>query len=313
LLISLAASVVASIVIYTVLNTYQEELVIIQEQEEETIEVMVAALDLHQGKTITATDLAMKTLPPDYVPDSVLRQFEQAIGRVPRERVLKDEFIREERLADPEAGLGLNAIIPRGMRAVSLNITGEQSVSGFLNPGNWVDVLVTLGGHEERPPETITLLQAKKLLAVQGRLSQGVSIAGGQGITLAVTPEEALRLSHAMSSGGISLTLRNDIDVTKADTHGAIADDFLGGTENKEVITVAEWKERTVKRQDGTLTIIRGPSVSKERVSAQGLSASFDGQDDSDDAKDGNENDDGSEIPGQDNEGASDTDVDAEQ
>ena len=268
LAVSVAAAVVATIVIWTVMTNYQEELVVVQQHEEETVEVMVAKIDLHQGRTITAEDLKMKELPPDYVPDSVLRQYEQAIGRVPRERILVDEFIREERLADPEAGLGLNAIIPRGMRAVSIDISGGAAVSGFVNPGNWIDVLVTLGASAEgAPQETLTLLQAKKVLAVDNRLGGGQQ-AGERSrpnITLAVTPEEAERLTHASAQGGLTLTLRNDIDVTQAETHGAIATDLIGGTENKERISVVEWHERAKNRQDGSLTIIKGPSVSVQK------------------------------------------------
>ena len=99
LLVSLAAAFVASVVIYTVITSYQRELVDAK-LPEETVKVMVAARTLHQGQTISAEDLEMKSLPPDFVPDSVLRQVDQAIGRVPRERILRGEFIREERLAD---------------------------------------------------------------------------------------------------------------------------------------------------------------------------------------------------------------------
>src|SRR5690606_33215827 len=160
LLVSMGAAGAASAVIYTVITNYQQELESAIEPEI-TIPVMVAAKELPQGGTIVLEDLAMKALPPDYVPDEVLRQPEQAVGRVPRERILAQEFIREERLADPEAGVGLNAIIPRGMRALSINISNASAVSGFLNPGNYVDVLVTIPGADGRKTETVTLLQAK--------------------------------------------------------------------------------------------------------------------------------------------------------
>ena len=268
LFISFGAAAVASVVIYFVISSYQKQL-LSASQPDETIKVMLAAHDLGPGKTITPEDLVMTDLPPDYVPDSVLRQPEQAVGRVPRERILAFEFIRLERLADPEAGLGLNAIIPRGMRALSINISDGSAVSGFLNPGNYVDVLVTIQGEGDRDAETVTLLQAVTVMAVNNRLGTTVAELDGSyspSVTLAVTPELAEKLTHAVAQGDVTLTLRNDIDVTHVETHGTFADSLLGGEEEEKRITVKEWTARTRDSRDGTLTIIKGRNVQRERA-----------------------------------------------
>ncbi|MEN0064460.1 MAG: Flp pilus assembly protein CpaB [Myxococcota bacterium] len=272
LFISFSAAAVASVVIYFVISSYQSQLDNAQ-LPEQTVEVMVADRNLGPGKTIIDEDLAMEALPPDYVPDSVLRQKEQAKGRVPRERILKGEFIREERLADPEAGLGLNAIIPRGMRALSINISDGSAVSGFLNPGNYADVLVTIDGDSTRPEATTkTLLQAVTVLAVNNRLGTSVEQLDGSykpSVTLAVTPEDAQKLTHAVAQGEVTLTLRNDIDVTHVETHGAMASKMLMNEDTAKRITVKEWTERREKGGDGTLLLIQGKSVQKEKSQAQ--------------------------------------------
>ena len=269
LMVSLAAAGVAAAVIWSVITSYQKELVDAT-REEETIQVIVAAKDLAQGRTILAEDLAPIELPPDYIPNAVLREAAQAIGRVPRERILVQEFIRNERLADPEAGVGLNAIIPRGMRAISVNISGGASVSGFLNPGNYVDILVTVsGGENGRKTETNTLLQAITVLAVDARMGVGSERGGRNGtpsVTLAVTPEQAEKLTHALSESAVNLTLRNDIDVTHIETNGAFSDELLGGRAEDMRIPITEWKKAATKRTDGSVTMIRGKSESKERI-----------------------------------------------
>lgn len=272
LFISFSAAAVASVVIYFVISSYQSELQNASAPEL-TVAVMVAMRDLGPGKTITDEDLDMTQLPPDYVPDSVLRQKEQAKGRVPRERILKGEFIREERLADPEAGLGLNAIIPRGMRALSINISDGSAVSGFLNPGNYADVLVTIQGDRTRPESTTkTLLQAVTVLAVNNRLGTSVEQLDGSyrpSVTLAVTPEDAQKLTHAVAQGDVTLTLRNDIDVTHVETHGARASKMLMENDEDKRITVKEWTERRERGGDGTLLLIQGKKVSKEKRRVQ--------------------------------------------
>jgi len=271
LIVSFGAAAVASIVIYLVINSYQQELKTAQAPDE-TTSVMVAAHDMWQGITIEQTDLAIIELPPEYVPESVLRQQEQAIGRVPRERILAQEFIREERLADPEAGVGLNAIIPRGMRAISINISDGSAVSGFLNPGNYVDVLVTIEGDDAREAETNTLLQAVTVLAVNNRLGNTTSESSDRSkasVTVAVTPDLAEKLTHAVAQGTVTMTLRNDIDVTHVETHGAFASSLLGGTTDEKRITVKEWTERRRESADGTVTIIQGRDQRTEKTRGQ--------------------------------------------
>jgi pilus assembly protein CpaB len=272
LFVSFGAAAVASIVIYLVIHSYQQELQTASAPDETTT-VMVAARDMWQGITIEAGDLAMIELPPEYVPESVLRQPEQAVGRVPRERILSQEFIREERLADPEAGVGLNAIIPRGMRAISINISDGSAVSGFLNPGNYVDVLVTIEGDENREAETNTLLQAVTVLAVNNRLGNSSSESTGDrskaSVTVAVTPDLAEKLTHAVAQGTVTMTLRNDIDVTHVETHGAFASSLLGGVSDEKRITVKQWNERRAESADGTVTIIQGRESTTEKTRGQ--------------------------------------------
>lgn len=272
LLASLGVAAVAVIGIWQVIRSYQAQLVK-ETAPTETVQVMVAAGNLFPGRTIVATDLKPFTVPPDYVPDAVLRQAEHSVGRVPRERILLNEFIREERLADPAAGLGLNAIIPRGMRALSINISAGSAVSGFLNPGNYVDVIVTLKQSEESPAQTFTMMQAMTVLAVNTRLGDVQSAeTGRQGegkpsITLALTPEQAEKLTHALDQAELTLALRNDIDVTNVLTNGVVVGDLLGGESDEKRLSIPEFKRtRSAGVSDGSLLLIKGAGQETEKV-----------------------------------------------
>lgn len=267
LLISFIAASFASIVMFFVISSYQAT-IIEMTSDEDLREVIVAKEDIWQGKTIDKDDLERMEIPADFVPPSALTNADLAIGRVPRERILAHEFIREERLADPEAGVGLNAIIPRAMRALSINISDGSAVSGFLNPGNYVDVLVTIDGDEGREAETRTLLQAVTVLAVNNRLGAGAEAVerSKPAVTLAVTPELAEKLTHAIAQGTVTLTLRNDIDVTSVEVHGAKVSELIGGKTDEKRISVKDWTARTTKSVDGTVTIISGRSEKREKV-----------------------------------------------
>jgi len=265
--LSVALASGVSIIIWSMFQSMQNQLVEASIPEE-VIPVVVAATDLSQGKTITWEDLYYIQMPVAFIPEAAIRNGEDVIGRVPRERVLANEFLREERLAHRDAGMGLNAIIPRGMRAVQINISAASTVSGFLNPGNFVDLLVTLAGSDGQ--ETITLFEALSLLAVDNRVSDATGedeMGPNSSVTFAVTPEQAEQLTQAMHSGYITLTLRNDIDVTNVTSHGATAKNQIGSKEEAR-IPVTQWKKRTQARQDGSMMIIRGQQVEQQRVPA---------------------------------------------
>lgn len=280
LLVSLLAAVVAALFMWKLIRGYQTEYERVN-QPEQTVQVVVAQKTLFQGETIREEHVALQDVPPDFIPETVFYTLDEVIGRVPRERVLVDEYIRDERLADPEAGVGLNAIIPRGMRAVSMNITNASAVSGFLNPGNYVDVIVTLKprgrgvGAIRQEPKTITLLQAVYVLAVDNRMGGEESTDGKvkPSVTLALTPEQAERVTHAQVEGAVTLTLRNDVDVTKVETHGARNNVLIGRAENP-AMAVADMVKRTAPKdtpaKKDSLYIIKGGQINKRTVNEDG-------------------------------------------
>jgi pilus assembly protein CpaB len=182
------------------------------------------------------------------------------VGRIPRERILANEFVRSDRLADPVAGVGLNAIIPRGMRAISINIADGQALSGFLNPGNYVDLLVTVqpdvvgeAARSTAKPETNTLLQAVFVLGVNSRMrneSRDDAKARGRNrpsVTLLTTADQAEQVAHAENMGEVTLTLRNDLDVTYADLSGVDIDD-LRSVVQKAAPKAVRKVQKTVKK-----------------------------------------------------------------
>jgi pilus assembly protein CpaB len=163
---------------------------------------------------------------------------EEVLGRVPRERILTDEWIRSDRLASPRAGLGLSAVIPQGMRTVSVDISDGAALRGLLEPGSAVDVLATLESEEPVQPGgvvrsvTRTILQGVLVIAVDDRLERVLPDEAGPGnkvkpsVTLLVTPDQATQVVHAATVGEIVLTLRNDGDVEFAALGGVDLDDI---------------------------------------------------------------------------------------
>lgn len=179
---------------------------------EDRLTVVIAARDLHSGVTITEDDLYAVAIAPRYLPEGAFLDPVAVVGRVPSERILANEPVRAERLADPESGTGLNGLLPRGMRALSVSVRDGAALSGFLRPGNLVDVLVTSPPEvPDAHPRTEKLLEAIAVL----RVDRGVRAEGRPpAVTLLVTRAEAERIAHAERVGDIVLSLRVDHGIT---------------------------------------------------------------------------------------------------
>ncbi|MCO4744322.1 MAG: Flp pilus assembly protein CpaB [Proteobacteria bacterium] len=206
------------------MTTYYDNKIAEARRPPDTIEVIVSARDLFQGIAITEEDLFQIDIEEKFVPAGVYRSADHVIGRVPRDRILANEFVREERLADAKAGVGLNAFIPRGMRAISFNITNAAAGAGFVQPENYVDVLVTITNAETGERETRPVLQAVYVLAVNSHtgVKTDPSPEGGKkkkkkrrhapSVTFAVTPDQAEVLTQATSEGALQILIRNGMD-----------------------------------------------------------------------------------------------------
>ncbi|MBV9480165.1 MAG: Flp pilus assembly protein CpaB [Acidobacteria bacterium] len=181
-------------------------------QRKPGIDVVVAANDLQVGAKLEDRDLKVVNWPAENLPEGVIHQKSRAIGRGVLEPISRGEFILINKLADKDVA-GLPALIPPGMRAVSVRVNDVIAVAGFVLPGTRVDVLLT-GTPGPGDSVTTTVLQNVAVLATGQKLERN---AAGEPqssavITLLVSPEDAQKLTLASQEGRIQLSLRNILD-----------------------------------------------------------------------------------------------------
>ena len=100
------------------------------------------------------------------------------------------------------------------MRAVSMEVNQVSGVSGFVLPGDRVDVLATVDSRSSfGDAVTRTVLQNVEVLAAGQKTGQQdnkpITV---QSVTLLVNPEGAETLALALHEGKIHLVLRNPDD-----------------------------------------------------------------------------------------------------
>ncbi len=180
----------------------------------ETKELVVAKEDLPLGSEIQREDLLIRDYPTQAYPQGAFADIEDVIDRSVLSPILANEPILSARVTEKGAGVGLAPLIPEGKRAVAIAINQVSGVSGYINPGSEVDILLTgqPKGSDERL--TATVLENVTVLSTGTRLEmdpdgkpQNVPV-----INMLLTPEDAELMTLATGVGRIHLVLRNPMD-----------------------------------------------------------------------------------------------------
>jgi pilus assembly protein CpaB len=225
---ALVISAVASVVLYRLIVTK-----LAASAKPSVAQVVVASHNLEIGTLIK--DLDLKTVDwngPE--PKGALGNPADAIGRGVISTIYEGEPILENRLAAKGAGAGLAAIIPQGMRAVTVRVNDVTGVSGFVRPGMRVDILIAgnpPGGPNTAGTVTKTLLQNMEVLSAGQDIqkdSEGKPVSVPV-VNLLVTPEQAETLSLASNETRIQLVLRNPLDTDTVKTPGTNVSNLFTG------------------------------------------------------------------------------------
>lgn len=309
---SLVLALLAAGLVFRIIKKNQDQLREAQ-RPKETLDVVIAVHDLLVGMPISEDDVVVRAMYPTMVPeDGTFSVVEDVVGRTPRERILASEPIRDDRMARADAGIGLNALVTTGKRAMTVSTNTEDAVAGLLQPGNYVDIIVTIKPEDPAAAGakwvTDTILQAIKVLAVGGSLSDTsvvveqkkvTNAADGTkkvevkkkdpkadaarrlkpSITLEVTPDEAEKLALAVAQGDIYVVLRSDIDTMQYANQGVKTSTTLIGLPTLPVTTSAKRPEVATSVPDGpSAVVIQGSTKTNVQFKSDGTTETTDGK-----------------------------------
>jgi len=231
----LAAAI--AVALFTSVATYrwlQGRKDVVATQEVKTEKVVVAVDNIAPGSVLNQERLETKSFMTGSLPaGSYFSNPSEAQGKVVLSPIKAGEPVLRSRLA-PEtlAQGGVPAIIKADKRALTVRVDKVIGVSGFVQPGNRVDVLLTVTHPETNERFTKIVLENMLVLAAGTMMEQPdknqppvqVDV-----ITLEVTPEEAERLALSSSEGRIQLALRGYTDDKDIFTKGATLPVVLAG------------------------------------------------------------------------------------
>lgn len=198
-----------------------------------TFSVVTAARDLELGTKLGEADVKLAEWSAGQPPAGALTDPSKVVGRAILYPMFKEELVLEGKLAPVGAGAGMAAVIPEGMRAVSIRVDDVVAVAGFVGPSTRVDVLLTgnPGGHAGSQALTKTILENVQVLAAGQKIqpdNQGkpetVNV-----VTLLCTPQDAAKVTLAASEGRIQLVLRNPTDKRESEKQAMVQRQALYG------------------------------------------------------------------------------------
>ena len=257
--LALVVALTASILIYKWLQrqTAPKDLIKV-EAEASAVPVAVAKVDLAWGtklkpEMIKSVPYLIESLPSGYRSD-----LGSLKGRVLNAPLKRNEAILESKLAPTEVTTGgVSTIVKPGKRALAVKGDKVLGISGFILPGNRVDVLVTLT--DPRTERQVTKIVLENILVLaSGTEIQDKDKSGPAPVdvyTLEVTPEEGEKLALAATQGRLQFALRGVFDTETVLTKGAT----IGKT-----LSSFRPPVKTRKRAS-TVEVIKGEEVGKKK------------------------------------------------
>jgi pilus assembly protein CpaB len=232
--------------------------------------VLVARNGITRGQILKPQDFSWQVWPEGGIDRNYIqagtRPAEAFTGWVARDPIAPGEPIIEAKIVSPGSRGFLAAALAPGMRAVSVPVTATSGISGFVFPGDQVDILIThtpaTGNNNEAPHKASeTVLHDVRVIAVDQKLdTKGNEALVAHTATLEVTPKQSEIIAVATEMGKLSLSLRS-LAVAE-ETSPA---DSAGGGERGTFTLDSEVSQLlTTKGNSGAggVTVLRGNSKS---------------------------------------------------
>ena len=220
--VSLVIAFVGSYFIYMWIQKQQAPQQVVQVQAE-AVPVVVAVSDLPWGTQLKPEMLTTKPLLKQSLPAGYFSGPNEINDRVVIAPLKANDPVTEHKLAPVSIKTGgVSAVLEQGKRAIAVKGDKVIGIAGFINPGNKVDVLVTVKDPQKNEEKTKTILENIMVLATGTQIQKNekgepspVDV-----YTLAVTPEEAETLSLGANEGKLQLALRSVTDTATVLTSG---------------------------------------------------------------------------------------------
>ncbi|NJR80221.1 Flp pilus assembly protein CpaB [Sphingomonas corticis] len=240
-------------------------------------EVLVATRALPVGTILDAAALKFQPWPKEMVENAYFKKegtdLSKLIGTVVRNAITAGQPVTQGALVKPGDRGFLAAALGAGMRAVTVPVSAQTSVAGFVFPGDHIDLILTqsvTGGGDGPPLKTSeTVVRNLRVLATDQRTSDEKDSNGNtvvstfSTVTVEATPKIAEQIAVAQTIGNLSLSLRSIAD-NAGELEQAIASGAVSVGDGKDPKAEKAMLARLASTpQAGNATYVVGADVSR--------------------------------------------------
>ena len=203
-----------------------------RDKNKEMVQVVVAKADLAKGSRLSTENLATRAIPKEWAHSGAVTpaQFDRANGSVLAYPASAGEPLIWAQLQGERAPT-FSARLTAGRRAVTVPVDEISSLSGMVEPGDLIDIVVSV--KKDKQNFTFTLLQSVTVLATGTKASQQEKTTEGHArtfttITLDTSPEDAKKVIAAREVGRVTALLRAPSDNGRVSGQRTDAQALLG-------------------------------------------------------------------------------------
>jgi pilus assembly protein CpaB len=203
-----------------------------REKNKAMVQVVVAKSDLEKGNALSTENLAVRAVPKEWAHSGAITpdQFGRVEGSMLAYPAGAGEPVIWAQL-EGQRTPSFSARLSQGRRAVTVPVDEISSLSGMVEPGDLIDIVVSIS--KDKRNFTFTLLQSVTVLATGTQSSPDDKDPEGRArtfttITLDTSPDDAKRVIAAREVGRITALLRAPNDTSSVSKDRSDAQTLLG-------------------------------------------------------------------------------------
>ncbi len=222
------------------------------------VEVYIVNKPMEYGTAITKDDVEKAIFPVKSLPEgsfsdeAVLFPVGTLESRYITRKMEKTEVLIAAKVSEPGADIGITSRLSKGKRAFAIKVDVASGVSGFVQPGDGVDVYWT--GTTDRSAGNFTQLieTTIKVVAIDqvsnSDRASGATVA--RTVTVEATPQQVARLAQAQATGRLALSLVGTNDDTIVESVEVDSAALLG-IQAAAPVVIEQVRECTIKTRRG--------------------------------------------------------------
>jgi pilus assembly protein CpaB len=242
-----------------------------QPEDTEKVTILVAKKNLDMGLTIKKVEdfFEEKKFLKGDEPKNAIVEIKDLQTRVLKRSLRSGDFVTgDDLLSDKDTGL--SNLMAQGYRAMGISVRIADIASGFASlPMSRVDLIWTVRRATDKDSSSRVLLENVLVLAADQQTvrTEGSAAMPANVVTVALKPEDILKVSMARDLGTISMVLRKFNDYQKAEVTSMTLEELVTNTAGKKDNDEGSWVDSTP--QPAKVELPELPKETKDVVVAQ--------------------------------------------